>query len=251
MGRNYFNLSLNAAGLIVCLAAETVQAGRSLSVNTDSNNLHHERQESKQQVEELFQRLPSIENEVESLFDDVSFFSSFGASPSAKKKLTDEVEDLFHRILHPESTDRKLQQSPQQTKSTSTSGRATSFLNSHLEEAGVFGGNGSARNGGVRGSGGASGNVPGLAEPPLLYKDQLNLEETGPIPNAKYPDPDGKLNRLGKIAKSKKSSKSLKGIKGYFSNEDNVPKHKALKKAKRYKGKPAVRRVIGLEYFSR
>ena len=236
MARSAISLPLYLAAVVTCLSAEIVHA-------RSSNQLYHERKqsstsstESKSQIETVFRRLPSIENEVDSLFDDVSFISSFEASPStsADKKNDDEVEAVFRRILQQMPMDPHL---PTQEEAQTIQSRGSSFLNNHLQSAGVFGGDGASgrSRGGVRGSGGVSGNVGGLAEAPLLYSDQVDTSAHGSIPRSNYPDPDGKIGKIGK------SGKSFKGdIGGYYKKEENMDyglKHKKFKREKRYKGK--------------
>ena len=103
------------AGLIACLLAEKTQA--KISAN---NKLYHERSGS--QIEDVFRKLPSIENEVDSLFDDASFLSSFGPSPSADKQSEKEIDDLFRRILASEDNAKN---------------RKLSFLSDNLSAAGI------------------------------------------------------------------------------------------------------------------
>lgn len=115
MAKYSINASLVFAALVVCLMAERSQA--KLNAN---NKLSHKRSDS--QVEEVFRRLPSIENEVDSFFDDASFLSSFGASPNAEKDSEKEIEDLFRRILISEKNQKN---------------RKLSFLSDNLAAAGV------------------------------------------------------------------------------------------------------------------
>lgn len=85
MVRISINLSFGIAGLVSCISTDAVQAGSTLSANTDvSNKLYHDRKGSK--IEEFFRKLTSIESEVDSIFDDASYFSSFGASPQVEQK---------------------------------------------------------------------------------------------------------------------------------------------------------------------
>ena len=140
MAKSSINRSLCLAGLIAVLSTETVQAGSSLGAKAPSNKkLYHERNGS--QIEELFRKLPSVENEVESVFDDASFLSSFGASPQADKESNKDVEELFRRILlSQEGGHGRVEQ------------RSLSFLGNKVNEAGVFGGSGIGNRGSIRGS---------------------------------------------------------------------------------------------------
>jgi len=221
MAKSYINLSLSLAGFIACLSTETVQAGSNLGANTNSNKkLYHDRKGS--QIEEIFRKLPSVENEVESVFENASFFSSFGASPQTDQKSNEDVEGLFRRIL--------LSQEKGQEKVES---RNLSFLNDHLQDAGVFGGSGNVRNrGSVRGSdGGTNGNMMSSSETQYVFADQLSPGSTNSAIPHSHPHSEDEAS-LRNIVKIGKSMKGFEGIGGYHKKKE----HKEMKKAKRYKG---------------
>ena len=226
MAKCYFHLSLYLAITIACLSPDIAQASLSAGVKKNPNQLNHERKESSQ-IETFFKQLPSIENEVESLFDEVSFYSAFEPSPLVdQNKYNNEVEDVFRRALQFTPV-----QSATQQERLSTQNAGSTFLSDHLQSAGVFGGSG-ARKGGVRGSGGDG------ADPPPPLRDRLNLGEPGAIPQP---------GNIGKIAKRSNSPKVVaksvsKGIKSTKSTRPDKDmnsglKHKQFKKDKRYKGK--------------
>ena len=189
MAKSSINLSLCLAGLIAVLSTETVEAGRSLGAKTPSNKkLYHERKGS--QIEELFRKLPLVENEVESVFDDASFLLSFGASPQADKTSNKDVEDLFRRIL--------LSQEGGQEK---VERRNLSFLGNKVNEAGVFGGSGIGNRGSVRGSASTD-----IESPAALLEDSE-----------------------GAVVENYKSGKSMKNSKSGKKEHKEMKKHKRYK----------------------
>eukprot|EP00536_Pseudo-nitzschia_multiseries_P005726 jgi/Psemu1/285981/fgenesh1_pg.112_\ len=154
MAGRSFLLSLSLAGTIACLATQIAQASLSVGMKNNPKQLYHERKKSSQ-TEQIFQQLPSVENEIESLFGDVWFYSAFEPSPLVDQKQRDnEVEEVFRRALQAEHS---------------------SFLSDHLQSVGVSGGSG-ARRGGVRGSGASR------AEPPISATNQSH--HTGTIPKS-------------------------------------------------------------------
>jgi hypothetical protein len=196
MARTFINLSLCLVGLIACLSAEAVQARSKTNLD---KKLYHERKASP--IEEVFRKLPSIESEVESIFDDASFYSSLGASPQANDKANKDVEDLFRRILlSPEKGKKKVE------------GRNLSFIGNKMEEAGILGG------GGVRGAVSASG-------------DEIPIAESHEIAAEIAEEESERIEMIVKSSKKYKSSKKSSKGKGSSKSE------KSPKKGKKYKGK--------------
>jgi len=171
-------------GAIASVSSQIVQASLSADVKNNPNQLYHGRTKS------------SVDNEVESLFGDVSFYAAFEPSPLVNQKNHgNEVEEVFRRALQAQHS---------------------SFLSSHLEAAGVFGGTG-ARRGSVRGSGASR------VEPAIPGKEQANLDQALKITKSNKPP-----NPAEKNAKGLKSSKSGKIMEKGF-------KYKQYKKDKRGK----------------
>ena len=208
MVRISMKLSFGVASLISSLSIDVAHAASNANAKASVNNkLYHDRKGS--QIEEIFRKLPMIEKEVESLFDDASFFSSFGASPQVEQKANQDVEDLFRRLSQEQfqknAADRKL-----------------SFLGNKLQEEGILGGDG------VRNRDTLEGSVEGSAEAiPTISEELFAPEEDLPSSSS------GSLN-IEKVGKSMKSFKG--GIGGYHKQKDSKDS-KDMKKGKRYKGK--------------
>ena len=180
MAKSVFNTSSCLAGLIACVSVEGALAGSRLNAKTNfDNKLYHERTGS--QIEEFFRKLPSVEKEVDALFDDA-------------EKSEKEVEDLFRRILYSKDGDRNL-----------------SFLSENLNSAGVSG----PRNRRVPPGATLSNVVPGLSDE---ENDKLASDfaesETKNVRVAGKSSKNGKSTKTGKNEKGHKSVKKGKRYKG-------------------------------------
>ena len=231
----------------------------------------------------------TIEKEVDNYFEELSiteFARSYLLPPlSASSPLLDstnnshpDVENLFRRVLSQQgmNTEPALPTYDEVEIDTKRSGIGSQFLNNHLSQVGVFDGstggttittaasstsNNRPRNQGVRGK---NGGFQQAMAAPQLYKDQIDANMYGAIPQAFYnggrtgtggTDDDffttddhspnsGTSGGGGTIGKMKKGG----GVdfdwyeynsKGYDDDSvyDYGLKHKRIKKDKRYKGK--------------
>ena len=200
MVRNSINLSFGIASLISGLSTGAVQSSSTLSAKSNANTkLYHDRKGS--QIENFFRKLPSIEDEVDSIFDDASYFASFGASPQVEQKSNQAVEELFRRLSQEEA------QKP-------SARRKLSFLGNKMQEVGIVGEAGAGDRGAIRGSvDGATEDMPVMSEEPMVPTQNIV--------------PSSSLSEGMKIGKQGKSSKIFKGIGDHL---------KDAKKGKRYKG---------------
>ena len=231
----------------------------------------------------------TIEKEVDNYFEELSiteFARSYLLPPlSSSSLLLDstsnshpDVENLFRRVLSQQgmNTEPALPTYDEVEIDTKRSGIGSQFLNNHLSQVGVFDGstggttittaasstsNNRPRNQGVRGK---NGGFQQAIAAPQLYKDQIDANMYGAIPQAFYnggrtntgdTDDDfftnddhspnsGTGGGGGTIGKMKKGG----GVdfdwyeynsKGYDDDSvyDYGLKHKRIKKDKRYKGK--------------
>ncbi len=131
MSRTSIIAPLCLVGVFVLLSADRIQAnigvhGKHGKHVTDSK-LYDERRGSK--IEDWFRNLPTVENEVNGLFEDSSFLSSFGPATRAVKSPEEEIQALFRRILSAEESGRQLRKGfktvpKTEASSTENTGRA-------------------------------------------------------------------------------------------------------------------------------
>ena len=117
MPRTSIIAPLCLVGIIALLSAEQIQANISVHGQHGKpafgRKLYNERRGSKiegrgSKFEDWFRNLPSVENEVNGLFEDTSFLSSFGPTTRTAESPKVEIQALFRRALSAEEKGRNL-----------------------------------------------------------------------------------------------------------------------------------------------